>query len=335
MAVPTPPDPITPESSPLTRLLPLLRCPVCAAAGAGSGLTATPTGVVCAHGHSFDRARQGHLTLFGPRGRRFPGDTPGQVASRERFLAGGWYAPVADAVVTALAEGLSASSSTDSLPDPSATPSTLSTPSPHATPSPHPTPVVAEFGAGTGYYLARAVDGLRERSGRVLGLGAEISAPAARRLARAHHDVAAVVCDTWETLPIADTAVDALCVVFAPRNPTEFARILAPGGVAVVAVPGEGHLEPLRAGLGMLGAEPGKDARLADDFAGWEPVTEITVDRTLALPRAAARDLALMGPSGVHLEAADLEAALDRVVDDEVVPTRLHVRVKVYRRPSE
>lgn len=284
----------------LERALPLLRCPNC-----GGPLAATTTGAACDHGHSFDRARQGYLTLFGPRGRRFPGDTPDQVAARERFLGGGWYAPVADAVADAVRVGSPAASSS---------------------------PVVAEFGAGTGYYLARALDRLGDDA---LGLGAEISAPAARRLARAHRGLAALICDTWEPLPLADGALDALAVVFAPRHPAEFARVLRPGGVAVVAAPGEGHLDPLRDRLGMLGAEPGKDARLADDFAGWEPLEETVVDRTLELPRGAARDLALMGPSGVHLVAADLDAALDRAcADGAVLTTRLHVRVRVHRRPE-
>lgn len=287
----------------LDRLVPLLRCPNC-----GGALSVTDTGVTCGTGHAFDRARQGYLTLFGPRGRRFPGDTPAQVAARERFLGGGWYAPVADAVAGAVADALAEVPAASSS-----------------------SPVVAEFGAGTGYYLARALDRL---GGAALGMGAEISAPAARRLARAHPDVAAVVCDTWEPLPVADGALDGLFVVFAPRNPAEFARVLRPGGVAVVVVPGEGHLEPLRTRLGMLGAEPGKDERLADDFAGWESVGETSVDRTLDLTSDAARDLALMGPSGVHLDGDELDAALGRVFDDGVVRARLHVSVRTFRRPE-
>lgn len=282
----------------LLRSLPLLRCPNC-----GEAFEATDRGVVCGRGHSFDRARQGYLTLFGPRGRRFPGDTPDQVAARERFLGGGWYASVADAVAGAVRTSSS---------------------------SPAGFPVVAEFGAGTGYYLAHVLDG----PGPALGLGAEISAPAARRLARAHPDLAALVCDTWEPLPVADGVVDALLVVFAPRHPAEFARVLRPGGVAVVVTPGDGHLEPLRSRLGMLGADPAKDARLGEDFAEWEAVGERRVDVRLPLDRAAARDLALMGPSGVHLDQADLEVALDRAFDDTTLPTRLHVRVRVFRRPA-
>ena len=288
------------------KVVPLLRCPHCAVT-----LHPTATGVSCGRGHTFDRARQGHLTLFGPRGRRFPGDTPDQVAARERFLGGGWYAPLADALAHAVATEVPDSSSSR--------------------------PVVAEFGAGTGYYLAHVLGRLGAAStGRaVLGIGAEISVPAARRLARARRDLAALVCDTWEPLPVADGALDAVMVVFAPRNPAEFARVLRPGAVAVVVTPEEGHLEPLRSGLGMLGTERGKDARLAADFADWEAVAESVVDRTLVLPRPAARDLALMGPSGVHLEADALEVSLDRAYGtDDVLPTRLHARLRVYRRPG-
>ena len=81
--------------------------------------------------------------------------------------------------------------------------------------------------------------------------------------------VAAVVADTWDGLPLADGCVDLVQVVFAPRNPSEFARVLRPGGTLVVAreedrIPGRSGtrvvLDPVR-------RLPGRGAHLHPDGA--------------------------------------------------------------------
>ena len=343
----------------LRRAVPLLRCPVCAApVGAfgafgafgalgalgafGAEQRASPPGPVdpacaaipaspaspiswapingvrCAAGHSFDRARQGQLTLFGPRGRRFPGDSTEQVAARERVLGSGAYDPVADLLAEIARDAVDHA----------------------ARPGAADGPVVLEAGAGTGFYLARVVEELRsaldataldhasDAAAIPLGIGTEISVAAARRLAKSSPDVAALVADTWDGLPVADESVDLLQVVFAPRNATEFARVLVPGGTLVVAGPGPGHLEPLRSDAGMLTPESDKAERLEAGLAGFFTPDEVhVVDTTVTVPRGIAVDLALMGPSGVHLDRAELEHSLGRR-EHEV---RIHVEARTFR----
>ena len=88
----------------LERVIPLLRCPICSEsmeASGRSGSAGPPAGVRCRTGHSFDRARQGQLTLFGPRGRRFAGDTTEQVLARDRVLGAGSFEAVAGALAAA------------------------------------------------------------------------------------------------------------------------------------------------------------------------------------------------------------------------------------------
>lgn len=309
----------------LGRILPLLRCPLC-----GEAMRATDQGVTCGSGHPFDRARQGYLSLFGPRGRRFPGDTADQVAARDRVLSSGLFDGVLDALAAVARDALGAG-----IPDRDGM--GAGTPARDALGAGAPTGpaarrVVLEAGAGTGHYLAGVLDAVgRHGDGAdVVGIGTEISAAAARRLARAHPAVAAVVADTWDGLPLADGCVDLVQVVFAPRNPSEFARVLRPGGTLVVAVPGEGHLEPLRSAGGLLEPAPDKAARLDSELAAaFEPGPVRVVDQRTEVPAAVAVDLALMGPSGVHLDRSRLEAALG--ADDR--PVRLHVEVRSYRVP--
>lgn len=265
-------------------------------------MTPSGSGVECTAGHSFDRARQGHLTMLGGRGRRFPGDSVDQVASRERVLDAGVMDPVATALADTAAEAVDG---TD-------------------------TPVLLDVGAGTGFHLRQVVDRIvRDGSATPLGIGTELSVAAARRLARAHPMIAALVADTWGGLPITDGCADLVQVVFSPRNAVEFSRLLRPGGTLVVAVPGEGHLEPLRTAVGMLTPAADKPARLREDLGSlFGPGRPRVVDTTVPVGSALATDLALMGPSGVHLDPDDLA----RVLEGPGFDVRVHVEVWSYRR---
>ena len=52
-------------------------------------------------------------------------------------------------------------------------------------------------------------------------------------------------CDAWTGLPVRDGSAAAVLSVFAPRNPSEAARVLSDGGVFVVVTPERGHLGEL------------------------------------------------------------------------------------------
>jgi 23S rRNA (guanine745-N1)-methyltransferase len=217
----------------------------------------------CAHGHSFDVARQGHVHLA-PGSRRLAGDTAAMVAARADFLAAGHYAPVSEALAAA------------------------------ARPI-HAPGVVVDLGGGTGRHLAAVLDALPGRAGIVL----DTSTPALRRAARTHPRMAAVACDAWSALPLRDGAAAVVLSVFAPRGAPEIRRVLAPGGAVLAVTPTERHLAELRAPLGMLDVPGGKADRLAADL-GLRELERRTIEAPLHLTRDEALLAARMGPAGHH-----------------------------------
>jgi 23S rRNA (guanine745-N1)-methyltransferase len=281
----------------VAEVLDLLRCPLCRQV-----FTVDGSSVRCASGHRFDLARQGHLNLLGARPPAHA-DTPAMVAARERFLGGGAYAPVAEALVDAARTGLRTARG--------------------AAPT---TPSLLEVGAGTGYYTAALVEGL---GGRAVAL--DVSAAAARRAARAHPRVAAVVADAWAVLPLGDGVVDVVVSVFAPRNPAEFARVLRPDGVLVVVTPRPDHLQAVREVLGLLEIEPGKQERLATSLAEhFSPAAEVDVRFEDSWPRSVVVDLVAMGPNAFHLDPGELA---DRTAGlPDLVPTTVAVAVSTWVR---
>lgn len=119
--------------------------------------------------------------------------------------------------------------------------------------------------------------------------------------ARRYPGIGFVVADLTTRLPIATASVGLLLNIFAPRNPDEFARIVAPGGSLLVAIPAPDHLAELRAALSLLAIEPEKErhvsAQLADAFA---PVSAESITYPLRLSRTTASALVTMTPNYWH-----------------------------------
>ena len=264
----------------------LLACPVCE-----QPLAATGAGLACPAGHSFDRSKQGHVTLLPSGSSVHPGDSAEMVADRADFLAAGHYggltAALADAV---LAPG---------------EPATL-----------------LDAGGGTGAHLA----GVLDRTPGAVGVVLDVSRYAARRAARAHPRAIAVVADTWARWPVRTGSADRVLVVFAPRNGAETARVLRPDGRLVVVTPAADHLAELIDPLGLLSVDPAKADRLAASLEPHlRPVAAATHREELLLDRAAVRTLVGMGPHARHRTSADLAAAVDRLAE----PIRVTLSVDV------
>ena len=253
------------------------------------------TRLVSGSGHSYDVAKQGYVTLAAGQGLIHEGDSLEMINSRETFLSNGHFAPFVEAVTDAVSDVVERSAGDAD-------------------------PVILEAGAGTGYYLAHTLDSI----GGARGVGLDISVPAAKHLAKAHPRLGAVVADVWEQLPIRTGSIHALTVVFAPRNPAEFARVLVDGGEAVILVADHGHLDELREPLGILGVEEHKVERLVEQARGHlEPVGEPElIEFPMQLGREAIAAQVGMSPSARHLDPEVLRQRLDALPDQMTVTAR-------------
>lgn len=178
------------------------------------------------------------------------------------------------------------------------------------------TGVVLEIGAGTGYYLAH--------SEPPLGLALDASRYAARRAAKVHPRVAAVLADAWAPLPVASAVIDTVLVIFAPRTPAEIGRVLRPGGTALVVTPLPDHLAEIRGPLGMLDIDAGKADALEQRWGeAFSVASSTAVTAEMSLGHSDLRALVAMGPAARHRSAADIAAAV------EALPERVSATLAV------
>ena len=262
-----------------------LSCPACA-----EPLTPTSATVVgCVSGHRYDINKRGYVTLLGPRS-RVVGDTTAMLDARARVLEQGTYSPIVEALDAALETATR-------------------------------TNRIVDAGAGTGYYL-RSLLATRPTA---RGLALDLSPAAVARSLRNADNLDGLVADTWQPLPIRDGIADVVLNVFAPRNLTEFHRILAPQGVLVVVVPRAEHLHELREEGRMLDV-PGDKAATLIDAARPLFTLELSTEVAFSIPydRALADALVEMGPSAHHRSGQGHDSAtgstrpVERVVGSAV-----------------
>ncbi|WP_120520173.1 putative RNA methyltransferase [Arthrobacter celericrescens] len=272
-----------------------LCCPICQD---GLALETGPRRALrCPVGHSFDAAKQGYFNLLTGKGTAFEADSAAMAAARHGFLSAGHYTALADALGDLALPGLLRSGA-----------------------------VLFDSGTGTGNYLRAILDRAPAAS-----IGLDISKFALRRAARLNPDTLNLVWDVWRPLPLRTGTVDVVTVVFAPRNPGEFARVLRPGGRAIVVTPRPGHLAEISGLTGMLRIEEGKDERLAESMGGQFVLAgQESLDIRLQLDEAEAADLAFMGPAGHHLDRQEL---LDSLRDTGPVETTAKFSLTVFTTP--
>ncbi len=177
----------------------LLLCPHC-----GAPLTRTDRLLACPLSHSFDLSRSGYVNLLVGGGAH--GDNREMIEARTRFLGGGHYAPLRDALCkTVKRKG----------------------------------GVFVDAGCGEGYYTEALCKGFSKTVG--FDLSKDALKTAAKRVKDAEFAVASVY-----KLPFPDRGADLVSCIFAPLALAEFTRILKGGGHLLLAIPDKEHLFALK-----------------------------------------------------------------------------------------
>lgn len=290
-----------------------------------------------ARGHAFDEAKSGYVNLIDPRRtRRVGGDGGAQLRARRRFLRAGRYAELADAVAEEAlreeeeeeeANGGSGDGDNESMIE-----ARVDEMSPRAKklakkrrarretmakkradglaePRRRRSIRVVDFGCGEGYYSSVLLERASERDDvRVTSLAClDASKDACDMAAKSLRDAGAfvAVADATRDLPLPEDSVDVALSVFAPRSPSELARVLRSGGRVVIASPEPEHMRELRSAFDavkVLGVEPGKAERVAETMreAGFSLVRTRSIVGTMDLGIDDVVAIIQMGPSGHH-----------------------------------
>jgi 23S rRNA (guanine745-N1)-methyltransferase len=190
---------------------PTLRCTV---RGCGEPLACDERAARCPQGHVFDRARRGYWNLLQPQDRRSPraGDSRAAAQARRRLAASGHLQPL----FAALGEALEAGGL-------------------------RPGDALLDVGCGEGSALVALA---RPRGWVAHGL--DLSRPAVELAARLWPQATWVIANADRSLPYGDGSFDGLLSLTARPTTPEFRRVLRPGGVFLLAVPGADDLLELR-----------------------------------------------------------------------------------------
>ena len=234
----------------------LFFCPICAAPLAREGNIYR-----CPGGHSYDVARSGYVHLL-PANKKHsadPGDDREMTAARTRFLDGGWYSPLRQALCDLALT--------------------------HAGPS----YTILDAGCGEGYYTA----GLHEALPQAQVCGFDISKLAVKAAAGKYKSVEFGVASSF-AIPLGKASVHLLTDVFSPLAEEEFARVVKPGGFFLYAVPGERHLYGLKE---LLYENPYENPHRETEYPGFRFVGRTAVRGEIRVPDSqTAVDLFTMTP---------------------------------------
>ncbi|MCP5357730.1 MAG: methyltransferase domain-containing protein [Pseudomonadales bacterium] len=171
----------------------------------------------CQNGHSFDIAREGYVNLLPVQHKRSrdPGDSKEMVLARRQFLNAGYYQAIADAVAKAVLRDVESGSL-----------------------------CCLDAGSGEGYYLRELARQAPPDIELFLG-GLDISKWAVQAAAKQDSTPAWWVASN-ANIPVQSNSVDRVLCLFGFPVYAEFARVLRPDGVLLMADPGPNHLRQLR-----------------------------------------------------------------------------------------
>ena len=264
----------------------LFCCPIC-----GAQLEREEKSYICPKRHCYDVAKEGYVNLL-PANKKHakdPGDDKDMVAARTRFLDGGHYAPLREALSALVLEKKAQT--------------------------------VLDSGCGEGWYTAGVCAALRKSGRNTRIAGVDLSRSALKKAARRTKEAEFAVASVYH-LPVADHSVDLLLNCFSPLALEEFRRVLVPGGAFLYVVPGAKHLWELKQ---VLYEKPYENEEAETAYEGFSYQTIVPVDFTMELDAEALQDLFRMTPYCWKTPKAGVERmnALERL--SVTASFRIHV----------
>lgn len=256
--------------------------PLCPVRGCALPLRRAARALRCERAHSFDLAASGYCNLLQPQDRRArePGDAKAVVQARRRWLDAGRGEHLLRALEECLGELRPAAGA-----------------------------ALLDLGCGEGYFLA----GLARRFA-LEACGLDISRAALDAAARRHAGILWFAANADRRLPFADGSFGFVVSLAGRWNAAEAARVLAPDGAALVAVPGPDDLVELRAAVLGEGRHIERTARVrAEAGPGFRVVKQTVARARAALDAAAIADALAMSYRGARRSERERAAGLERL----------------------
>ena len=204
---------------------------------------------VCPNGHSYDRAKCGYYNLLLSNVGGNHGDNREMILARRAFLGAGFYAPLAQRISKLVLEYSRAGAT------------------------------VLDSGCGEGYYTDTVECSLFLRDGISRVHGFDISKDAVREATKKNSRISLAVAGSYH-MPIADASFDTVINTFSPMALDETRRVLKPGGVFIMAIPGKVHLYDLKA---VIYDTPYKNNVESTALDGFELLCDIPLTYTMNL----------------------------------------------------
>lgn len=246
----------------------------------------------CQNNHSYDRAKAGYYNLLLTNVGGTHGDNREMVEALRAFLDTGAYKPLADRVSALAAKYISGKR-------------------------------VLDIGCGEGYYTD-AIEKTLGPSGVTVS-GFDISRDAVKYAARRNKNLSLAVASAYR-MPTGDGYFDMAINMFSPLASDEVLRTLKPGGIFIMAIPGENHLFGLKSATYKT---PYKNELSDSRLSGFELIECEKISFTLTLDgKDEIKSLFMMTPYAYRTSPEDKE----RVFSLEKLETEIEFVVLVYKK---
>lgn len=255
----------------------------------------------CDANHHFDRAKEGYWNLTQPQDKRSlnPGDCDAAVLARQRWLQRGHAAGLVETIMPWIEQHQGAQPGN---------PGTL------------------DLGCGEGTFGPALFPNDADTY-----CGIDLSRRAIKLASRRWPAATWVLANADRTLPVADGVVDRVVSLFGRRPTQEIARVMAPDGVCMVALPADDDLIELRDVVQESGTRRSRWEQVVDEMAvaGLKCTDHKTWREQVELPPDAIADALAMTYRAVrHSQQSRLDS-IDKVV------TTLSADLMLFSRSAE